>query len=188
MFRTNPGTWKLRCFGSVPTLQSPIIEQNRLSRRNASGTQDRTSGTIRVRTWLGTLCKECSRIRPALPRRSHPPAPPPAPPTRAPAACSLMPGSIVCRCSPRHSPQIVRERVARPGQGGAASVYSTGTPVLSEEAIRERVAVARPGGGCGECVRVHRYSISSPTSAPLRVHVDEYWALGDLRWWTLQGG
>jgi hypothetical protein len=55
--------------GSVPTLKSPKIEQNRPeSPRTESG----TSGSNMVRTWLGTLLKVCTRSVPEYAQPSPP--------------------------------------------------------------------------------------------------------------------
>ena len=58
MFRTNPGTWKLGVFWERTYAKSPKIEQNR---PKSPRTEPGTSGTTRVRTWLGTLFKDCTR-------------------------------------------------------------------------------------------------------------------------------
>jgi len=62
MFRTNPGTWKLGVFWKRTHAKTPKIGQNRRNRRNSSRTDPISSGIDKVRIWLGTLFKECTRI------------------------------------------------------------------------------------------------------------------------------
>ena len=62
MFRTNPRTWKEgmfweRTYAEIAKKMNKTAENRRKSPR----IQPDISGTTRVRIWLGTLCKECTR-------------------------------------------------------------------------------------------------------------------------------